>query len=207
MAFERTEVFYWLLNHLGQFLQDKLLTIFTDEDLAMMAAIEMIKAQHPNVHHRLCVWHKRSNFQKWVQSATHDSKVVVAALELFDSIVSEKSPGKNDQPRDRLLTLIPNLTAYIDIEVHDMRTHLTEAYRGNGFGLGRGSTQAGESSNASLRKLLARSLRTLMQIREAYTQAHTILAGAVAAAIARRSHGVHFTESRFGLKLHRPICH
>jgi hypothetical protein len=145
-AFERTEVFYWLLNYLGQFLQDKLLTIFTDEDLAMMAAIEMIKAQHPNVHHRLCVWHKRSNFQKWVQSATHDSKVVVAALELFDSIVYEKSPEKVDQAHDNLLTLIPNLAGYIDTEVYDVRTQLTEAYRGNAFCLGRRSTQAGESN-------------------------------------------------------------
>jgi hypothetical protein len=205
-AFERTEVFCWLLGHFVTFLGDKLQTIFTDEDFAMRAAFELTHQENPRIYHRLCIWHKRGNFLKHVQALTRDPKVVTAAMDLFDTIAYNKSIEIVDQAVDQLIALLPKLADYVHNEIWALRAQLTEAYRGNALTLGRRSNQAGESNNNMLRHTLSAGGHTLVEIRDGYSQCHCIKEAAEVEAIARQFNKPHFLEAVFDIKLHRPLC-
>jgi hypothetical protein len=171
----------------------------------MIATMELLKGECPRVRHRLCSWHKKINFEKRVRAVTRDEKVVKAAIALFQIIMNEPAAVRVDHAFEQLRALLPQLTKYIDDELWDLRFQLTEAYRGDALTLGRRSNQAGESNNRMLRKVLAPGARTLADIREAYTQAHTVKTVATMGVVARSFVHVHFTETTFQLKLTRYV--
>jgi hypothetical protein len=145
--FERTKVFHWVINLLAGFLNEKLRTILTDENLVLLFAIDEFRRSHPNIGHRLCVWHKRNNFAKHVQGAVRDRKVLIQALDLFDNIICDQSPRVIDQSIEQLQVLMPNLCQYIQTEIFDILPKLSEDFRGNILILKCRSTQADESAN------------------------------------------------------------
>jgi hypothetical protein len=204
-AFERQEIFHWFLHLFIEFLGEQLRTIFTDEDLAMMATMEVLKGEYPRVRHRLCSWHKKNNFEKRVRAVTRDDKVGKAAMGLFNIIISEPAARRVDHAFEQMRALLPQLDKYIEDELWDLRFQLTEAYRGDAVTLGRRSNQAGESNNRMLRKVLAPGARTLADIREAYTQAHTIKCIATMEVVSRSFVHKHFTETAFQLHLTRYV--
>jgi hypothetical protein len=137
MAYERAEVYLWLLQLLIDFLGEKLQTVFTDEDIAMLSAMREVHLSHPNVHHRLCVWHKRANFEKRVHAIVRDRTACTVAMELFDAIMYEPRQDKVDQSLAQLRTSLSTLHEYMETEIVSLRHEFTEADRGCVFTLGR----------------------------------------------------------------------
>jgi hypothetical protein len=60
-AYEREEMFLWLLTHLNDILGPVLRTIVTNEDSAIIPAMVNFRdSQRPDVAHRICVFHKKA---------------------------------------------------------------------------------------------------------------------------------------------------
>ncbi|KAK9682126.1 hypothetical protein RND81_10G052600 [Saponaria officinalis] len=68
---EKTEIFEWLFNAFNESMGEDVIptSIFTDQDLAMTNAIEMV---YPSSKHRLCQWHIHQNAISHFGSLKHD---------------------------------------------------------------------------------------------------------------------------------------
>lgn len=206
-AFEREEIYIWFLQTLHGILVDRLRTIFTDEDSALLPAIVRLQVEHPEIAHRLCGFHKRRNFEARVRAVTRDAHVSTEAIKLFDEFIYGKRQEIVEQATEQLRKLIPELVDYIDSELQPYLSHLTEAFRGEALTLGYHSTGVSESSNHMLLRNLPVATHTLADIRAGFSRAHQIKAATSVERIGRQFHIVHFLERDFGIKLHRPICH
>ena len=206
-AFEREEIYLWFIQTLHIILANKLRTIFTDEDSALVSAIVRLQVEHPEIAHRLCVFHKRRNFEARVRSFTRDARVSTEAGKLFDEFVYGKTEDIVEQAIEQLRKLIPELVGYIDSELRAYIPHLTEAFRGEALTLGYHSTGVSESSNHMLLRNLPAATHTLTDIRQGFSRAHQIKAATRVEKITRQFQIIHFLEKDFGVKLHRPICH
>jgi hypothetical protein len=74
-AFEREEIYIFFLQTLHGMLVDDLRTIVADHDSVLLPAIVHLRVEHPGIAQRLCVFHKRRNFETRVRAFTRDARV------------------------------------------------------------------------------------------------------------------------------------
>jgi hypothetical protein len=77
---ETEDAFDWLLDTLWDVTSHAFRTVVTDENYALVCSMSKFHFSHPEVGHRLCVFHTRRHFQKKVDAITKDSKVETEAI-------------------------------------------------------------------------------------------------------------------------------
>jgi hypothetical protein len=202
-AYETEEVFDWFLAKLWDFLHHAIHTILTDEDSALVSSMAKFHFNHPEVAHRLCVFHKRRNFQKRLDIVTKDSKVQAEALRLFQIVLYSRRQTRVDQYVRQLNQLLPTLADYIEKEINQCLCFCSEAYRGGALTLGINHTGVAESTNKMLKSSPVES--GFVGIREAHSRNHEIKAAAAQVRISRQFQREHFLHRDFGLELSRPL--
>jgi hypothetical protein len=204
-AFEREEVYHWFLSTLHEIAGGTLRTIFSDEDSALLPAIGHLRTVHPEIAHRLCVFHKRRNFEAKVRAATRDTAVSTEAIRLFDQFVYAKTRDVSEDSLTQLQLLMPNLAPYIATELASYTQQFTEAFRGEALTLGYHSIGVSESSNHMLLRNLPPGTHTLVEIRRGYSRAHQIKWVTTVEEIQCRFQLPHFLNEDFDIGLQRRL--
>jgi hypothetical protein len=206
-AFENEEAFVWLLRTFNEILGPQLRTVFTDEDSAFVPAMQTFQRDvRRDVAHRVCLFHKRRNFQKHVDAAKVDPQVRDEALRLFDATCRYPTEKEVGEALAKIRLLVPSLSPYLDRQVCPYLALFTEAYRGGALTLGYAATALSESSNNMSRRFIPSRGISLVAIRKGITRAYKVKCLGTAFAIHHEFRRVEFLEREYGLKLQRPIC-
>jgi hypothetical protein len=101
-------MFEWLLQSLHDILGATLRTIFTDEDSAIVPAMETFRSiPRPDVAHRICVFHKRVNFVKRLNASRTTPVIREQTINLFDEICYSKIEGQVRAAIGKIRHLVP----------------------------------------------------------------------------------------------------
>jgi hypothetical protein len=126
-AYEREDVFVWfldVLNEMSSSVGNKIRTIFTDEDSAMMTAILHYQADAGMYFaHRICLFHKMNNFSNRLKNNASDSAARAEGERLFTTIAYGKSSDTVRNAFDQLVKLFPGMTEYCQREVAPYMSH------------------------------------------------------------------------------------
>jgi hypothetical protein len=68
-AYEREEIFDWLLQNLREILGFPLGPIFREDSASFRTRADFRIGSHPDVAHRLCIFRKKANFTRQVTAA------------------------------------------------------------------------------------------------------------------------------------------
>jgi hypothetical protein len=206
-AFEDVATFDWLIATLFDVITGtgcSLRTVMTDEDSALVLSMQNFQQAHPEVAHRLCVFHKRRNFQKKVDALTKDPKVQADAIRLFQKIMYSKRRDSVIQAIHQLEHLFPRLHDYIEGEIQDRLQFCSEAFRGGALTLGINHTGSSESANKMLKSSPIGP--GFDGIREAHARNHELKISASQAKTTRQFRREHFLERDYQLTLSRALC-
>jgi hypothetical protein len=206
-AFEDVATFDWLIATLFDVITGTgcpLRTVMTDEDSALVLSMQNFQQAHPEVAHRLCVFHKRRNFQKKVDALTKDPKVQADAIRLFQKIMYSKRRDSVIQSIHQLEHLFPRLHDYIEGEIQDRLQFCSEAFRGGALTLGINHTGSSESANKMLKSSPIGP--GFDGIREAHARNHELKISASQAKTTRQFRREHFLERDYQLTLSRALC-
>jgi hypothetical protein len=172
-AYEREEMFAWLLTHLNNILGPGLRTVLTDEDSAIVPAIVNFRdCQRPDVAHRICMFHRKVNFTKHVNTALANPDAKEEAMSLFDEICYAKYEGQVTATIEKIWNLLPDISTYLDAEVVPIFPCFTEAFRGDAMAIGYHATSMAESANRLMKRYHPPSIHNLVEIGECYTRSY-----------------------------------
>jgi hypothetical protein len=151
-AYEREDMFEWLLDALNEIIGAVVRTIFTDEASALMPAIAKFRTTtRHDVAHRTCVFHKSRNFVRHVNASGATAVVPEQATKLLDEICYSTSQSDVIAAIEKFRNLIPGMSRYLDSEIQTVLTMVTEAYCGESLTLGYHATSVAESANQMLK--------------------------------------------------------
>jgi hypothetical protein len=150
-------------------------TLFTDEDSAEMTAFKVFKNnERPDLSHRLCIWHKRRNFERNLKKIVHTKKALASAMQLFHVISTSPNEIHVHQAICKLSALFPEFIPYIETEITPLLPLFTEAFREDAFTLDYSTTSPSESANHMIKSFLPIKINNLQQIREGISKCFLI---------------------------------
>jgi hypothetical protein len=150
-AFEAESFFDWILGSLEHRLSGILRMNVTDEDSAFVCSMAKVHLNLPEIGHRLCVFHKRRNSQKKLDTVPKAPKVCAEAICLFQKIVYGRRSDGIDEAIVQIKQLLSRLDHSIAAEIAGCLAYGSEAYRDQVFTLGIKHTGAAESAEKMLK--------------------------------------------------------
>jgi hypothetical protein len=166
-AFERDEVFEWLMELLDRVLGATLQTIFADEDSSIVLAMNSFRGvSRPDIAHRVCLFDTKQNFTRRLNASPATGPTREVALHLFDELCYSKRERDVMDAYNRIRQPVPGVTGYLDAEVMNVLPQFTRAFRGDTFTLGFHSTSPAESANNMLKRSIPSKIQRPVQILE-----------------------------------------
>jgi hypothetical protein len=206
-AFEREEVFEWILELLDRVLGATLQTIFTDEDSSIVLATNSFRGgSRLDVAHRVCLLHKKQNFTRRLKASPATGPTREVALHLFDELCYSKRESEVMDAYNKIRQLVPGVPGYLDAEVMNVLPQFAEAFRVDTFTLGFHSTSPAESANDMLKRSIPSKIQRLVQIRESYTRAYHVKALGVMNRKDRQFRVDHFLRTILEAPVSRAVC-
>ena len=172
------EIFEWFLSEMTDVMVSELVlkhgrrvprmeTIVTDEDLAIMKAIDsynMHMEEKMQICHVICFWHKMKNFEKKLTTSRLSEEAKSEAKTLFERIGLCPSKEIVQQCLTKLKNMSGQLNVYVESNVEPLLTRFARAYI-DGFTLGYNVSSLSESTNSLFKRDMRARNYTLAQVR------------------------------------------
>jgi hypothetical protein len=206
-AYEREEMFAWLLESLQEIVDPLPRTIFTDEDSAIVPVMTHFRTTlRPDVAHHICVFHKKVNFMRRVNLTRATAVAREEAANLFDEMCAMRPQGQAIAAIDKIRDLLPGISGYLDAEVVPMLSFFSDVFRGDAFTLGYHAISIAESANHMIKRYLPPHIHDLTEIRDCYTRSHQVKALGTKHRTERQFYREHFLRTLVHAPVSRVAC-
>jgi hypothetical protein len=150
-AVETEEMYRWVLEQLisisEQLRGSRFATLFIDEDQAQIQAARALE-----VPFCLCSRHKLENFEKQIAQLNLDAAVSEQAENLYFRIIHTRDELVQQEAIYDLNQLLPQLEAYLTVEIYGLLPNLAELQRQGVPTLGYTTTGLAESTNSLVKR-------------------------------------------------------
>jgi len=169
IAMETEDVYTWILEMIFSILGEKWITLFTDQDSAIICSCSEFLI-NKNVQHFICSFHKNKNFVKQINLRRLGPKLKEELLVLFQIICNNEDEKIVLDSVQQIETITPELNEYLDREIIPFIHKFTIFGKGFHLTLGYNSTSPSESANHMIKSQIINKRLSLIDLRKNITR-------------------------------------